>query len=203
MRGVSRGLLVVMMSLAGLVRFAAAQDQKQEAKQEQMDAKNTTRVTLGGTSGTPGTSVVVPIYFTPAEGKEVGSLKLGVNFISRNVKYSRLDAGIAAEMGGVDLHPEIKEGKNEQGLETTAVTIVASFPGPTPPPKGIPAGLLGYLTFQISESAKPASIALRATVEATELGANKPVQNLRAFDAQLDVIAPGSEPMVVCFFFTH
>lgn len=192
-----------MMLFAGLVTLASAQDQTQQAGQEAIDPKKTTRVTLGSTSGTPGTAVVVPIYFTPAEGKEVGRMKLDVNFVSRNLKFTRLDAGIAAEMGGVDLRPEAKESKNAEGLENTTLAIVASFAGPEPPQKGIPPGLLGYLTFQISENARPANIAMRAAVEAVELGTNKPIEDLRAFDAQVDVLAPGSEPMVVCFFFTH
>ena len=198
MPGVLRGLLFVGLLLGGLVGVTSAQE-----PQTPIDPKTTTRVTLGSTSGTPGTSVVVPIYFTPAEGKEVGLIKLGVNFVSRNVKYLRLDAGIAAEIGGVQLQPDAKDAKNEQGLETTTLTIQASFPGPEPPKKGIPAGLLGYLTLQIGEDARPANISLRASAEAAELGTNRPVQDLRAFDAQLEVLAAGSQPAVVCFFFTH
>ena len=60
-------------------------------------------VVLGGTSGSPGESVVVPIYLRPPEGKEVGSLKLEVTFVSVNLKYVKTEPGIAADMGNVEV----------------------------------------------------------------------------------------------------
>ena len=50
---------------------------------------------------------------------------------------------------------------------------------------------------------RPASITLHPTVEASEVGTNKAVQNLRAFEAKVDVLAPGTQPLISCFFFTH
>ena len=204
MRGTSRSLFLMgALLFAGLLFTASAQQEEGKSEPKPIDPKKTTRVTLGSTSGTPGASTVVPIYFTPAESVEVGRLKLSVNFVSRNLKFSRMDAGTAAEFGKVELRSEVQEWKNEQGLETATLTIVASFLTPEPPEKGIPAGLLGYVTFQIKEGAGPANISLRASAEAAELKTNKPVQDLRAFDAQVEVLAPGSEPLVSCFFFTH
>ena len=29
------------------------------------------------------------------------------------------------------------------------------------------------------------------------------MENLRAFDSKVDVLAPGTQPLVACFFFTH
>ncbi|MBI1955497.1 MAG: hypothetical protein HYS38_03800 [Acidobacteria bacterium] len=171
--------------------------------QQQAEAAKATRITLGSSSGTPGTSVVVPIYFTPLEGVEVGRLKLTVDFVSRNLKYSKMDPGIAAEMGKVDLSTEAKEGKNEQDLETTTLTITASFLTPEPPDKGVPSGLLGYLTLKINDDARTASISLRAAAEAAELKTNKPIENVQAVSATVDVLAPGSQPLVTCFIFSH
>lgn len=199
MRSVVLSVCLWSLMAAALLFPAAAQEQ------EDYDPKTTTRVTLGSSSGTPGTSVVVPIYFMPAEGVEVGRLKLDMSFVSASLKFSKIDAGIAAELGNVDLSNELKVGENEKGLETSTLTIIASFLSPEPPQKGIPAGLLGYLTMRIDEDARPASISLHATAEAAELGSNKPLENLRAFDAKVDVLVTGSElePMVVCFFFSH
>ena len=171
------------------------------AAQQQAESGKTTRVTLGSSSGTPGTSVVVPLYFTPADGVEVESLKLVIDFVSKHLKYGKMDPGIAAEMGNVGLNAEVKEVQNEQGLENTTLTITASFP--TPPEKGIPAGLLGYLTMRINEDAVPASISLRAAAEATELKTNKPITDLLATSATVDVLAPGTQPLVTCFIFSH
>jgi hypothetical protein len=173
----------------------------QQASQ-QVDPATTTRVTLGGASGTPGTAVVVPIYFTPANGVAVGRLHLEVTYVSVNMKYSKFDKGIAAELGGVDVAVEVKDGKNDKDLDTQTLTITASFLDPQPPPTGIPSGLLAYVTLSIGTDGRPASIGLRPTIEGT-LVSGGPVPNLRAFPTQVDVLAPGTQPVLSCFFFTH
>ena len=198
-----RKLLVGTALWAGMFATASAQETANAPQEKPIDPKTTTRLTLGSTSGTPGTSTVVPIYFTPAEGAVVGRLRLEINFVSRNLKFARLDAGIAAELGKVELHTDIQESKNEQGLETSTLALVATAPSSDSAQKGIPAGLLGYLTFQINEGAPPATISLRASAEAAESATGKPVADVRAFGAQVEVMAPGEQPMVVCFFFSH
>lgn len=183
---------------------ARAQGQTTRAQgNEEVDPQTTTRVTLGGTSGTPGSSVVVPIYFSPAQNVAVGRLRLEVTYVSINLKFSKLDTGIAAELGGVDVHAEVREGKTDRGLDAQTVTITASFLSPEPPARGIPPGLLAYMTLKVGQDGRPASIGLRPTAEARELRTNQPIQNLRAFATQVDVLAPGTQPLISCFFFTH
>lgn len=189
--------------LAGCFAVASAQQATGGPPQESSGPKNASRVTLGDSDGNPGGSVVVPIYFAPAEGVEVGELKLDITFVSRSLKYSRLTRGLAAESGNVDVLAELKEGKNDKGLETSTVTINASIAAPKPGQKGIPAGLLGYITLQVSEKSGPANITLRTTAQAAELETKKPIQNLQTSDGLVDILAPGSEPLVSCFFFTH
>ena len=186
-----------------LVCQAAAQEQSGEAEKYLIDPKTTTRITLGSSSGTPGTLLVVPIYFTPAEGVQVGRLSLDVNFVSANLKFSKLDRGIAAELGNVDVSTDLQVGENEDGVETTTLSITASIPSEEPSEKGIPAGLLGYLTMRIEEDGRAASITLRTSAEGSTLGSNEPLENLISLDAKVEVLAPGTEPMVACFFFTH
>jgi hypothetical protein len=176
----------------------ASQDAK---KKEEFDPKTTTRVALGSTSGTPGDAVVVPIYVTPAEGARIGTLKIEVSFVSVNLKFDKTDRGIAAEMGDVQLVSEAKESKNDKGLETSTLVLRATAPEAAKTP--IPAGLLGYITLKISDKGRPASIALRAAAEGTELGSSKPLANLKALDADVEVMAPGTQPAVACFFFSH
>lgn len=199
-RSIWGGLLVAVW----LCHAAGAQEQQEKAREKEVgDPKATTRVTLGTSSGTPGNLVVVPIYFTPAQGAEVGRLKLEVNYVSANLTFTNLDAGLSAQMGGVDLRSEVKAVKNDTGVDSEVLLITASFLSAEPPQKGIPGGLLGYLSFKISENGRPASIRLRAAAEANELGTNKPFQNVRAFEGKVEVLAPGSLPMVTCFFFSH
>ena len=190
----------VLFSAVLFVRAAAAQKAGGKADGKS-PSKTVARVTLGSGSGTPGKSVVVPLYFTPLQGVNVGRLKLKVEFVSANVKFSRIDKGIAADMGKVEVSAELKEGKNAKGVDTSTVTVLAS-PTSESPNNALPQGLLGYLTMQISESARPANIGLHATAESAEPGTNK-LQEVQAVDAKIEVIAPGSEPMVDCFFFSH
>ncbi len=203
MRSFVTGVFFWCMMVMVLICQAAAQEQSGEAEEAPIDPKTTTRVTLGSSSGTPGTSLVVPIYFTPAQDLQVGRLKLDVNFVSTNLKFSKLDPGIAAELGNVEMSTEVQVGENENGLETTTLSITASFPSGEPSEKGIPAGLLGYITMRIEEEGRPASITLRTTAEGSLLGSNEPLKDLRSFDAKVDVLAPGTQPIVACFFFTH
>jgi len=174
-----------------------------EATAQTGGPKGGPKVTLGDSDGSPGETVVVPIYFTPAEGVEVGKATVTATFVSKNLKYSSLKRGLAGESGNVDIYAELEEGKNEKGLETSTLTIDASMPQGQPDKKGLPAGLLGYITFNVSQSAGPANITLRTAGQAVELETNRPVQNFQTVDAQVDILAAGSEPLYSCFFFSH
>ncbi len=194
---------LLMALYAGMSFPAPAQGPADSSDAPPIDPQTTTRITLGSSSGTPGTSVVVPIYFTPAEQSTLGRLQVGIEFVSRNMKFAKLDIGASAEIGNVILEQETTERKNDQGLEITSLTIRASLPPSSEAGKGIPAGLLGYVTLQVLESAGPATISLRANAEGTRLDNGQPIEDMRAFGAEVEVMAPGTEPMVVCFFFTH
>jgi hypothetical protein len=200
----SRGLVVVLgLVLGGWFNFASGQQAPGESQERSTDSKKAPRVSLGDASGAPGDSIVVPIYFTPGAGVEVGELKLEVKFVSRNLKYSRFSTGPAAELGNVDVRHEIKEEKNEDGLEISTLTVLASVPESAEREKGIPGGLIAYVTLRVNEGAGPANIALRATAEAGELKTKNRVQDLEVMSDRVDILAPGSEPLVSCFFFSH
>ena len=139
---------------------------------------------------------------TPAEGTKVGRLKLEVTFVSANMKFEKVERGLAAEMGNVELKSEMKQGKNDKGVETTTVTLQTSFSS-EPPEDGIPGGVLAYITLQVSDQARPAVIALHTVAEVGELGTNKPLKNLRIAESNVQVFAPGTQPAISCFFFSH
>ena len=186
------------MLAAGWFPAAAAQSENQKGE---LDPKTTTRVALASTAGTPGTSVVVPVYFTPAEGVEVGSLQLDVSFVSVNLKFEKVERGPAAESGNLDLTAQVKSEKNEKGIESSKLTILTSFP--EPPKKGIPTGLLAYLTFRIGGDVKASSISLTTSAEAKPIGSDTILKQLRTFDTKVEILAPGTLPLTACFFFSH
>jgi hypothetical protein len=201
MYSVFRMCFSVVFLCAVVSSHAFAQRDSGDGEEKLKESK--TRLVLGSASGTPGTSVVTPIYLAPAEGIKVGRVKLVISFVSRNLRYSRVDRGLAAEEENVQFSAEVLEGKNDQGLEVSTLTIIASSPTSDMAPKAIPAGLLGYIGFEIGPEARSASIALHAVGETTELGSGNAVQDLLTVDGQIEVIAPGSIPLVACFFFTH
>jgi len=150
----------------------------------------------------PGQVVVVPIYYTPPQGVEVGSLKLEIKFVSVNLKYEKIEPGIAAETAEVGVSGNLLVGKDEKDVETSTLTVSASSP-PGGTQKAVPSGLLAYLTLRISETGRPATITLHTKVEAAELETNKKLDSIRSADGTVEVLATGSEPLVSCFFFTH
>ncbi len=176
MRSFARSLVLI----AAFAVVVFAQQATRAPQQKSGDSRNTPKLTLGDSDGSPGGSIVVPIYFAPAEGVAAGEIKLDVSFVSRNLKYSRINRGIAAESGNVDVRAELKEGKNDKGLEISTLRITASIPSPKPGQKGIPAGLLGYLTLLVNEKAGPANITLRTSGEAAELGLDRLDQGVPA-----------------------
>ena len=197
----ARALLTLTFSVMSLSSIQDLASQEAESSGPPIDTKLTTRLTLGSASGEPGTTVVVPIYFIPAEQAAIGSATLTIDFVSRNLKFSKVDPGAAAEQGNVDVKAATKDGKNEQGLETTTLTLRASVPAGSG--KAIPSGLLGYISFNISPTAVPANISLRADAGASLAGDGASAKNVRAIGAQVEVLAEGEGGMVACFFFTH
>ncbi len=200
------GILWILILTTGLVRSAVAQEEHGKVENQEGREKETfTRVTLGSTSGKPDSSVMIPIYVTPAQNVEVGRLKLEVSYVSANLKFAKLDPGIGAQLSDLHLDTAVKDGKNDKGVGTQTVVISVSLPSSETPKKGIPAGLLAYLMLRISENGRPASITVRASAEADALGTNKPLANIKTENATLDVVAPSAEPLpsINCFFFTH
>ncbi|MCH8267797.1 MAG: hypothetical protein IH846_09795 [Acidobacteria bacterium] len=194
----------VKVVLAGVVATVwlytgiSAQGQNRETA-----AREAGRVSLGTTSGSAGDLIVVPIYFSPAQGVEVGLLKLEISYVSANLKFANLEAGIAATTGGLELRSEVKEAKNDKGVDTQTLQITTSFRSTGPPQKGSPEGLLAYIHMKVGESARSASITLRGSAEASELGSNQRLQKLQSFETTVDVFGADAQPMLACFFFTH
>ena len=188
-----------------LLIFHAAAGAAQESSGGQADGSSDSNanVVLGGVTGSPGEQVMVPIYLRPPEAVAVGSLKLDITFVSVNLKFEKIEPGIAAEMGNVDVKSELKTGKNDKDVETSTLAVTATAPAAGSDKKGIPAGLLAYITLRISDKGRPATIGLQTKLEATEFGTNQKLVAMRASDASVLVVAPGTEPAVSCFFFTH
>ena len=161
------------------------------------------RIALASNSGPPGSSLVIPIYFTPAPGIVVGRLKVVVNCVSVNLKFESAERGVSAKLPNLEFNSAVAVGKNDKGVETSTVTVVASFPSSAKSARGIPGGILGYLKLRISAKANAALIALRTKAEGTRLGSDAPLTNLTTADGQVEVAWVDAPPSVSCFFFAH
>jgi Cohesin domain len=173
----------------------------QENSSRKSGENDSIRVSLGSVSGEPGESVIVPVYFTPNEGARVGKLSFRVTFVSANLKFDKVEPGIAAESGNVQLSHDLNVERNDKGVETSTMDL--QFTAPDSAAAGIPSGLLAYIHLRINASGRPATITLRTTAEAAEVGTNRQLPLRLAPNATVEVIAPGSELPVVCFFFSH
>jgi hypothetical protein len=164
----------------------------------QMVTSKPPRLTLASASSTPGSPLVVPIYFAPADA-EIGVLELETTFVSRNLKFQRFATGSAAENAGTQLTSSTEESKDDKGLEHTTLRVkFAAAPG-----SKVPAGLLGYLQMRVNEKAGPAIITFRSSVKATLAADPAQTREVEIIDDQVEIIAEGSEPLISCFFFTH
>lgn len=186
------------LAMLGLAAPAVAQE---AASPDPVDARTATRVTLGSGQGTPGMNVVVPIYFAPASGAEIGKLKFDIAYVSQNLKFNMLERGIAAEMGAVEMKTSLTSARNDQDLEVSTLTVEAATPGGGR--TAIPTGLLGYLSMRVAETGRAGKISMRPSAEAWLAGSGSAATNVRGFDGFVEVFAPGELPNVNCFFFTH
>lgn len=189
-----RAAVAIMIFVARLY----AQDGGGKTSEERPDPK-VTRIALRGSSGMPGSLVAVPIYFTPAQGVEVGSIELKVSFVSANLKFDKFQPGVAIELGDLKWENDVSTAKDETGAETTSLKI-RILPSSS---KGIPEGLLGYIILKIAETGRAAKINLATTARATEFRSKQDLTSVQAVDARIEVLAPSTGPAVTCFFFSH
>lgn len=164
------------------------------------ESKNTTKIQLASNSGPPGTAVVLPIYFTPEQGVEVGRVKLQVIFPSANLKFEKIERGIAKN---VELSSNVSVSKSDKGVQMTTVTVIASVSSSESARKGLAAGMIGALDLRISPKAPHGIINLRTVAEAAELETDRPLKNVRGGSAKVDVAWVDAPPSVTCFFFSH
>jgi hypothetical protein len=177
------------------VRNAEAALQEQATPQEEASRVGP-RVALSELSGTPGASLMMPLYFTPDPNNGLHSLELDISFISNNLKFQKASPGLAAEQVNAVVEASVSDaGTNEDGLARSTLHIKATTA------ESLPDGLLAYLLFQISLEAKPFRIRLTPSVTATE-----PVlsaQQIATEEGFVNVEALDVMPEATCFFFSH
>ncbi|MSO19868.1 MAG: hypothetical protein EXQ56_05280 [Acidobacteria bacterium] len=187
-RSLSVAVLVGPRLLALAPVFAIA-----SAQESEINVQKTMRITLGKTSGQPEQAALVPIYFTPPESIAVGRVRLKVTFVSANVKFDKVEAGLAGDNGRLKFSADVTTAKNANGIDTSTVTIPAELSDPSA--TSISGGLLAYLSLRVGSNARPAMITLTTSAEAFRPGSSDLMPDVRAFGAEL-----GAEG---CLFLLH
>lgn len=163
------------------------------------------RLVIESGTGSPGVNVVVPLYQTPPQGVELRSLSVEIEWVSKNIQFVRLERGISAESIGADVTGKITgTSKDAKSIEHSTLRLDASVVEENPT-RGIPEGLLAYLTFRISPEAQPFAIELRPKlISAEAIGSSgQKFTQAEAESGKISVELPGLPPYVTCFFFTH
>jgi hypothetical protein len=163
------------------------------------------RVALSELSGTPGSSLMMPLYFTPDPKNPVRSITVDVDFVSNNLKFDHASKGTAADQAGAEITTAMTEGKpDDKGVARSKLRVTAAISDQNSK-AGLPDGLLAYLLFQISLDAKPFAIKLLPTVvDATDVQTPpKKVAKVGTEPGLVVVQVLDVMPEATCFFFTH
>ena len=163
------------------------------------------RVAMAELGGTPGSNLMMPLYFTPDPKNPVKSITVDIEFVSNNLKFQKALRGVGGDSVNADIKTSLTEGKpDDKNIARSTLHVTAALPGSTPK-EGLPDGMLAYLLFQISLDAKPFAIKLTpAVVDSQDM--STPPKKIAKFGAEpglvkvevLDVM-----PENTCFFFSH
>jgi hypothetical protein len=147
---------------------------------------------LGTGSGRPGETVSVPITFTAGEGNHFRRLALKVTLKSALVKFQSLERVPEVVRRSVEVVLEDHVISGEGRMENSTLTIrVAQLA--REPERDIPSGILGHLKFRIDENSDGAAVDLFTSVEATEIGADRPLapHSVQVTHGAVFILAPG------------
>ena len=147
--------------------------------------------------GVPGNRI--PIVFNAPTGAKLRLLEISVQFQSKDVRFVGFDAEKVSD--AVRMETQVAASALPDGDVASTTIMIRVF---TNDEKGIPPSRLGDLRFVIDPKKINAgvAVALKATLSATEIGAQKPLapEKVRADGGWVAgdlVIVDG------CFFFTH
>ena len=199
-------LLAGLWLAAGLFVSTTAPRLSAAALQDQSTSSEVVpRVALAELSGTPGASLMVPLYFTPDLKTPLRSFVVDIEFVSNNLKFQKASRGVAAEQANVDITTSVTDAPaDDKGVTRSKLRVTAALTGQTPN-EGMPDGLLAYLLFQISLEAKPFAIKLTPTVVSAEDFSNPPkrIAKVGTEPGLVTVELLDVMPEATCFFFTH
>ena len=179
---------------------------KSEASVKGSGIEGAPKISLGQITGSPGASLMIPLYYTPSSAAEpLRSLVLDLNYVSNHLKFQKAAAGVIPEDIGVEIAGNVTDGESDaKGTVRSKLRVSVSLTDKNPK-KGLPEGLLAYLLFQVTMDAKPFTITLTPTVNsAVDLHTPpRKVTTIRTEPGTVVVEVSDMLPETTCFFFSH
>jgi hypothetical protein len=200
------GRIRAMASLAALLLIVVVLPSRLSAQAESAapaGAQSVPRIAVGEISGTPGASLMVPLYYTPDPKVPLRSVAVEIEFVSNNLEFQKVAKGLAADSSGAEVTGTVTKGTPDDKGVTRSKLLVTTKLADANSQKGLDEGLLAYLLFQISLQAKPFAIKLNPTVVAAEDLRAQKVAKVAADPGVVAVEALDVMPEATCFFFTH
>jgi cohesin domain-containing protein len=197
-----RSLARILAAIIPLIVSAAAQDGR--AQQTAPSALPPPYLAIGTVEGSPGASVIVPVYYTADPKTAIRHISLDIEFVSNNLEFQDASKGVIDE-DSLEITSTLTKGAaDSKGVTRSKVRLTASLNG-AKSDQGLSEGLIAYLMFQLSAEAKPFIITLtpaNVSAEDTQKPARK-VSSLRAQPGSISVLSADVTPEMSCFFFTH
>jgi hypothetical protein len=185
---------------------AKKMDNKSEASKKKGTTEDAPRISLRQITGSPGDSLMIPLYYTPSSaGEPLRSIAMDIDYVSNHLKFQKAAAGVIPEDVGVDVAGSATDGEPDaKGTVRSQLRVSVSLTEKNPK-KGLPEGLLVYLLFQVTTDAKPFTITLTPTVNSAEDLHNPPrkVAEITTAPGTVVVEVPDALPETTCFFFNH
>ena len=135
-------------------------------------------------SGSPGEVVSLPLYFIPPMSEKIDRITMEVKYSSGELNFVKFDPGSSDTVAKT--HSTDTSG-------TVSFEMTAA--------KSIGEGLLGYLTFKISQEAEPGNVPV-SILRAVSYNADSEVPT-KASGSAVEVLPKDFTPYIGCFFFTH
>ena len=178
----------------------ANEDSTKENKPE-----GTPRISLSEITGSPGASLMIPLYYTPSAAEPLRSITVDIDFVSNHLKFQKASLGVIPEGVGANVEATVTDGAPDaKGTVHSKVRVTISLTDKNPQ-KGIPEGLMAFLLYQVTMDAKPFTIKLTpALVSAEDLHTPpRKIAKISTVPGTVVVEVPDMLPEATCFFFSH
>src|SRR5579885_663686 len=148
----------LFFSTAFMVRpsYSAAL-QKSEPESEKSGAKSgeaksneipgAPRIALDQIEGSPGASLMIPLYYTPGKNEPLRALAVDIEYVSNHLKFQKAAEGVIPEGVKVNISTNVTDGApDSKGTVRSKLHISVSEDKSATKP--LPEALLTYLLFQ-------------------------------------------------------